>query len=113
MVRGSGRAIDPYAGTWIIIAGMGLLAAAGAALLGFSFDRASAGTVATTGAVLLALHFVYTKVRPDIYIGPLCGAAAVLYLCSVVGGTMSLVALGTGRVLENAKVMRHVLSTAF
>jgi hypothetical protein len=113
MVRGSGRAIDPYAGTWIIIAGMGLLAAASAVLLGFSFDHASAVTVATTGAILLALHFVYTKVRPDIYIGPLCGAATVLYLCSVVGGTMSLVALGTGAPLIDGTLARLDASLGF
>ena len=33
--------------------------------------------------------------------------------CSIADDPLSCVALGTGRVLENAKIMRHVLTTAF
>jgi len=102
MFRAGSAPLNTYAGTWIIIAGMGVLALAGAAFLGFSFDRASAINAAITAAIPITLHLFYTRIRPDIYIGPVCGAAAVLYLCSIVGGTMSLVALGTGAPLIDA-----------
>ena len=106
MARGSGRPLDTYLGTWAIIGGMALLAGIGAVVLGFSFHRESAKAAMATGSVLVALHFVYTRIRPDIYIGPICGGAAVLYLCSIVGGTMSLVALGTGAPLVDGTLAR-------
>jgi PAP2 superfamily protein len=102
MFRGSSAPFNTYAGTWIVMAGMGILALAGAAFLGFSFDRASAVNAAVAAAIPVTLHLFYTRIRPDIYIGPVCGAAAVLYLSSIVGGTMSLVALGTGVPLADA-----------
>jgi membrane-associated phospholipid phosphatase len=106
MFRGSHAPLDIYAGTWIVIAGMGLLALAGAVLFGFSFERASVVNVAVTAAIPGTLHLIYTRIRRDVYIGPVCGAAAILYLSSIVGGTISVVALGTGAPLIDAPLAR-------
>jgi membrane-associated phospholipid phosphatase len=106
MFRGSTTPLKTYAGSWIIIAGTGLLAVTGGRLLGFSFDRASAVNAAITAAIPITLHLIYTRIRPDVYIGPVCGAAAVLYVCSIIGGTISLVALGAGAPLADAALAR-------
>jgi membrane-associated phospholipid phosphatase len=113
MSRGSSAPIDTYAGTWFIIAGMGLLALMGAAFLGFSFDRLSVINAALTAAIPGTLHLFYTRIRPDIYIAPVCGAATVLYVCSIVGGTMSLVGLGTGAPLADATLAQLDASMGF
>src|SRR5215813_13748295 len=113
MFRAKTTPLNTYAGTWIVMAGMGVLALAGAAFLGFSFDRASAVNAAISAAIPVTLHLFYTRIRPDIYIGPVCGAAAVLYLCSIVGGTMSLVALGTGAPLADAPLASLDASMGF
>jgi len=62
-------------------------------------DIVDKGIVLTGGGSLLAIWTRFCGMKPG------CPSPSPM--------TLSCVALGTGRVLENTKGMRHVLSTAF
>jgi membrane-associated phospholipid phosphatase len=87
---------------WCMTAAATFLTIVATPLLGFSFNGRSLIQLSALTLGLIALHVVYTRLRPDPPTGPIWGGIAILVWSTAMAGSLSLMGLSLGAPLIDA-----------